>query len=406
MRFVRRVIQSMVLEAGRDFPAVVVTGPRRTGKTTLLRRLFPRAGYVLLEDPDVQARARSDPRALLDEIRLPALFDEIQNVPELFDYIRTRIDRNPREMGQWLFTGSQEAPLMRGVTESMAGRAAILQLLPFSLAETDRVSLLHGGYPEPLARPASRGLWFSSYIQTYLERDVRAVSNVRDLATFRRFLSLVASRHGQILNKTDLAAPLGVSVPTIGDWLRVLEITGQIILAPPYFENFGKRLIKSPKVYLGDSGLACHLLGIATQAELDRSPFLGALFEGYVAAEILKSQVNQGRRKELYHFRDQQGLEVDFLFPSGYGGLWMVECKASRTVHPSMAGPMASLRRSMGDRTPVRSSVVHRTSTTAPRTRALAAGVEALDVRAFVEDLNGGSARPPKAGARRPRKPK
>ena len=402
MRFVRRVIQSTVLEAGRGFPAVVVTGPRRTGKTTLLRRLFPRAGYVLLEDPDVQARARSDPRALLDEIRLPTLFDEIQNVPELFDYIRTRIDQNPREMGQWLFTGSQEAPLMQGVSESMAGRAAILQLLPLSLAETDRVSLLHGGYPEALARPASRGLWFSSYIQTYLERDVRAVSNVRDLA-FRRFLALVASRHGQILNKTDLAAPLGVSVPTIGEWLRVLEITGQIVLAPPYFENFGKRLIKSPKVYLGDSGLACHLLGITTQAELDRSPFLGALFEGYVAAEILKSQVNHGRRKELYHFRDQQGLEVDFLFPGGHGGLWMVECKASRTVQPSMAGPLASLRRSMGDGTPVRSSVVHRTSTTAPQTRALAPGVEALDVRAFVADLNARPARSPKAGARRRR---
>ena len=408
MRFIHRAIQPTVLEACRSFPAVVVTGPRRAGKTTLLRGLFPRATYVLLEDPDIQARARSDPRALLEELRLPAVFDEIQNVPELFAYVRTRIDENPRKMGQWLFTGSQEAPLMQGVSESMAGRAAILQLLPFSLAETDRISLLHGGYPEVLARPLGRGLWFSSYIQTYLERDVRGVTNIRDLATFRRFLALVASRHGQILNKTDLAAPLGVSVPTVGDWLHVLEITGQVILVPPYFENFGKRLIKSPKVYLGDSGLACYLLGIATQAELDRSPFLGPLFEGYVAAEILKSQVNQGRRKELYHFRDQQGLEVDFLFPS-QGGLWMVECKASKTVHPSMAGPLGSLRRSIGDRgagSPVRLSVVHRASTSAPPTRALAPGIEALDVRAFVADLNDRSGRSPKAGARRPRKAK
>jgi len=387
MRFVSRAIQDSVLEASRNFPAVVLTGPRRAGKTTLLRRLFPRAAYVLLEDPDVQARARSDPRSLLEELRPPVVFDEIQNVPELFAYIRAMIDHAPRKMGRWLLTGSQEAPLMQNVTESMTGRAAILPLLPFSLTETDRVTLLMGGYPEVLARPKGRGLWFSSYIQTYLERDVRAITNVRDLATFRRFLALVASRHGQILNKTDFSAPLGVSVPTVGEWLHVLEITGQIILVPPYFENFGKRLIKSPKVYVGDPGMACYLLGIATQAELDRSPFLGALFEGWVAAEILKSQVNRGRRKELYYFRDQQGLEVDFLFPNGRGGLWMVESKASRTVHPAMAGPMATLRRNITSQTRVRLTVVHRTSTSAPESRALAPAVEALDIRRFVDAL-------------------
>src|SRR5882672_5714782 len=170
---------------------------------------------------------------------------------------------------------------MQGVSESMAGRAAILQLLPLSLSETDRVSLLLGGYPEVLARPNARGLWFSSYVQTYLERDVRAVTSVRDLSTFRRFMALLASRHGQILNKTDLAAPLGVSVPTVSDWLHVLEITSQVILVPPYFENLGKRLVKTPKVYWGDSGLACYLLGITSEAELQRSPFLGQLFEGF-----------------------------------------------------------------------------------------------------------------------------
>ena len=389
MQFVPRALQAVVLEAARGFPAVVLTGPRRAGKTSLLRRLFPRASYVLLEDPDVQARARSDPRGLLEELRLPVLFDEIQNAPELLPYIRTRIDRKPHETGRWLFTGSQEAPLMRGVSESMAGRAAVLQLLPFSLAETERVSLLWGGYPEVLARPTGRGLWFSSYIQTYLERDVRAILNVRDLATFRRFLALLASRHGQILNRTDLAAPLGVSVPTVSGWLHVLEITGQIILVPPYFENFGKRLIKSPKVYLGDSGLACHLLGIATQAELERSPFLGALFEGLVASEILKNQINQGGRKELYYFRDQQGLEVDFLFPHHPAGLWMVECKASKTVLPSMGGPLKSLRGSISSKAVVRLSVVHRPSTTAPPSHTLAPGIEAVDVRAFVDALGG-----------------
>jgi predicted AAA+ superfamily ATPase len=386
MHFVFRAILPEVVEAARRYPALVITGPRRAGKTYLLRRAFPRARYVLLEDPDVQARARSDPRAFLDELQPPVLFDEIQNVPELFDYVRARIDRAPRRMGQWLFTGSQEAPLMQGVSESMAGRAAILQLLPFSTAETDRVSLILGGYPEVLAHPKGRTLWFASYIQTYLERDVRGILNIRDLATFRRFLALLASRHGQLLNKTDLAAPLGVTVPTVGEWLHILEITGQVILVPPYFENFGKRLIKSPKVYLGDSGMACHLLGIASQVELERSPFLGPLWEGFVAAEILKSQINQGRTKELYHFRDQQGFEVDFLFPHG-GGLWMVECKASRTVQPAMARSLASLRQAMGDRKPGRLSVVHRTSRIAPPTRALAPGVEALPLEDFVQLL-------------------
>jgi len=394
MRFIGRAIRRTVLEAARNFPAVVVTGPRRAGKTTLLRQIFPRASYVLLEDPDLQARARSDPRGMLDEVRLPALFDEIQNVPELFAYIRTRIDESPSRRGQWLLAGSQEAPLTQGVTESMAGRAAILHLLPLSLAETDRVSLLTGGYPEALARPEARDLWFSSYIQTYLERDIRAIVNVRDLATFRRFLALVASRHGQILNRTDLAAPLGVSVPTISEWLRVLEITGQIILVSPYFENFGKRLLKSPKIYVLDSGLACHLLGIRTQAELNRSPFLGPLFEGFVAAEILKHQVNRGRRKELYYFRDQQGLEVDFLFPGESGGLWMVECKASRTVQPAMAGPLQSLRRAMGQHEPVRAAIIHPKAASPALMRTVSPQVEALDVQEFCNALGGEKVRP------------
>lgn len=376
----------LLLEACRHYPAVVLTGPRRAGKTTLLRHLFPKAQYVLLEDPDIQVRVRNDPRAFLEDVQPPVIFDEIQNIPELLDYVRTLIDTHPRRMGQWLFTGSQEAPLMRGITESMAGRAAILQLLPFSLEETPKVNLLYGSFPEVLARPKSRGLWFASYLQTYLERDVRALTNVRDLITFRRFLALLASRHGQMLNKTDLAAPLGVSVPTIGDWLHILEATGQIILVPPYFENFGKRLVKSPKVFWGDSGVACYLLGINSLAELERSPFLGPVFEGFIAAEILKSQINRGMRKELYYFRDQQGLEVDFLLPRPHAGVWLVEAKASKTVRPAMAAPLLSLQRSMQKR-PSRAIVVHRKSRSEVTTSALAPGVAAYDVERFVQEL-------------------
>lgn len=392
MRYIPRKLADVLLAAVRHFPAVVVTGPRRAGKTTLLRELFPRAQYVLLEDPDIQARVRSDARAFLEELRPPVILDEIQNAPELLNYVRTLIDQRPRRMGLWLFTGSQEAPLMHGITESMAGRAAILQLLPLSVSETNKVSVLHGGFPEVLARPNARELWFSSYLQTYLERDVRAITNVRDLVTFRRFLALLASRHGQVLNKTDLAAPLGVSVPTIGGWLEILEATGEIIVVPPYYENLGKRLIKSPKVYWGDSGLACYLLGIRTMSELERSPFLGPLFEGFIAAEILKSQTNQGVRKELYYFRDQQGLEVDFLVPRPGAGLWLVEAKAGKTVHPAMANPLLGLQRALGKKSN-RLIVVHRKPRSSTPTVALARGVEALDLERFLREFLPGGKR-------------
>jgi predicted AAA+ superfamily ATPase len=386
---ISRQIDPFLSQALRRFPAVVVTGPRRAGKTTLLRASLPHAQYVLLEDPDIQDRIRRDPRAFLDSLRPPVIFDEIQNTPQLLDYVRTLVDARPRKMGQWLFTGSQEAPLMQGVTESMAGRAAILQLLPFSLKETAKADPLLGGFPEVVLRPRGRELWFASYLQTYIERDVRLITSVRDLPAFRRFLSLVASRHGQMLNKSDLAAPLGVSVPTIAEWLRILEMTGQIILVPPYFENFGKRLVKSPKVYWGDTGLACHLLGIQTQAELERSPFLGSIFEGFVAAEILKSQVNRGQRKELYYFRDQQGLEIDFVVPRPNARFWLIEAKASKTVHSSMATPMLALTRAAGDRI-TRRLVVYRKSRTGPAFTALAKGVEALTLDQFAEEINRG----------------
>ena len=387
MKSVERELAERLRAAARGFPAVVLTGPRRAGKTWLLRREFPRAAYVLLEDPDVVARVRSDPQGFLDALTPPVILDEIQNAPELFAYVRARIDREPRRRGRWFLTGSQEAPLMQRVSESMAGRAAVLQLMPFSHFETPRVTLLRGGYPEAVARPKTAALWFSSYVQTYLERDVRAVTAVRDLATFRRFLALLASRHGQLLNKSDLAAPLGVSVPTIGQWLSVLETTAQILTIPPYFENLGKRLTKSPKIYISDSGMACHLLGIETVAELVRSPFRGAIFEGFVAAEIAKRQSARGGRRELYYFRDEQGLEVDFLVPGKGGALTLVECKAGRTVTPAMARPMqrlAAATRKKRSRGTVRCVLVHEAPRSGVQTRAVAQGVDAMAWEAFV----------------------
>jgi predicted AAA+ superfamily ATPase len=377
VRYVSRLLTPQLQKAARGFPAVVLTGPRRAGKTTLLRRAFPRATYRLLEDPEVVARVRSDPAAFLDELPHPALLDEIQNAPELLAHVRARIDAAPRQTGRWLLTGSQEAPLMRGVTESMAGRAALLELWPLSTQETPRVSVIRGGFPEVLARPRSAGLWYRSYIQTYLERDVRSISSIRDLATFRRFLALTASRCGQVLNKSDLAAPLGVSVPTITDWLGILEVTGQIVLVPPFFENLGKRLVKAPKLYFVDSGLACHLLGLESEAQLRRSPFWGPVFEGHVASEIMKQQQGAGRRREVYFFRDQRGLEVDFLVPMGGNRLAMVEVKASASLRPGDAKAVAALMAATRAQE-AHGFVVHLPRASGPPLRALRPGVRAL----------------------------
>ena len=229
-------------------------------------------------------------------------------------------------------------------------------------------------------------------MQTYLERDVRAVSAIRDLTTFRRFLSLLASRCGQLLNRTDLAAPLGVSIPTISEWLSILEVTEQILLVPPFYENFGKRLVKSPKLYFVDSGLASHLLGITSEGELNRSPFLGPLFEGFVASEIVKQQLNAGRRKEIYYFRDQQGLEVDLVVPTGDRALTLVEAKASRTVTPGMAESLVRLRAAT-TRDDVTSILVHRGTTPDGALTAIRPGVQAMPLQELLVRMLAGRPR-------------
>lgn len=383
MRYVHRELEKPIAKAAKAFPAIVLTGPRRSGKTSLLLHLHPEAAYYLLEDPDVVARVRADPQGFLDEVRGPAILDEVQNVPELFAYVRARIDREPGRRLRWILTGSQEAPLMQGVTESMAGRAAVFQLWPFSARESSKVTLLRGGFPEVVGRPSTARIWFSSFVQTYLERDVRAVTTVRDLATFRRFLAIVATRHGQLLNRSEIAAPLGVSVPTVSQWLGVLETTGQVLLVPPYHANLGKRLVKSPKLYLTDSGLACHLLGIDTPAELAKSPFRGALFEGLVASEIVKRQIHAGGRREIYHFRDQQGLEVDFVVPGRSGRVTLIECKAGRTVMPGMATALRRLAEAFGkeERTVVDCLLVHEAQAGEAGMRAVAPGVRVVGWR-------------------------
>lgn len=379
MREIQRALTPQLVRAARNFPAVVLTGPRRAGKTWALRHVFPKASWHLLEDPDVLAQVKSDPRGFLDSLKGPAIIDEIQNAPELFPYIRSRIDAAPQAKGRWLLTGSHDYALMAGLTESMAGRAAILQLLPLSSLELGKTDLLRGGYPEVWARPAAADLWFRTYVQSYLERDVRSVTAVRDLTVFRQFIALVAARNGQVLNRSDLATPMGVSVPTITQWLSVLETTGLIALVPPYFENFEKRLIKSPRLFWLDTGLLCHLLGITEHEALRRSAFYGPVFEAFVASELAKMQVNAGRQLRLFHFRDQQGLEVDFLVPRSDGTLDLLEVKSSRTVTPEMARPLAALRAAV--KTPHRALVLHPGREAG---RALAPGVSAMGLEHYL----------------------
>ncbi len=379
MKYIPRLLEPEVQRAARNFPALLLTGARRTGKTTLLRRTFPEATYVLLENPDIVGRFRADPNGFLDNLVLPVILDEVQNVPELLNYVRSRIDARPRRMGEWLLTGSQEAPMMTGISESLAGRAAIVNLMSLSLEETPRVSIVSGGFPEVLSRPSASDLWFASYVQTYLERDVRQVSSIRDLATFRRFLALAASRAGQMLNRADFAAGMAVSVPTISQWLSILETTQQIILVPPFFENFGKRLVKSPRLFFADTGLLCHLLGIESGRELEKSPFLGPVFENFVVSEIAKHQAGRGQRRELYYFRDRQGLEVDLLMPLGPGKLLLVEVKAGRTVFPGDAVPLLRLRKSMKSYEST-CLVVHRPSRSNKGITAIEPGVKAVSL--------------------------
>lgn len=386
MRYIGRLLGDGLKGKARGFPVLILTGPRRSGKTTLLRRCFPRASYHLLEDTDLVARIKDDPRSFIEGLKLPVILDEIQNVPELLNYIRTQVDLSGKRETVWLLTGSQEPALMKGVSESMAGRAAIFTLLPLSYAESQKVSIFRGGFPEVVTKQTEPDTWFRSYIQTYLERDVRSISSLRDLTTFRRFLALVASRTGQVLNKTEMAAPLGISVPTVAEWLNILEATHQIFLIPPFYENFGKRLIKAPKIYLADSGLSAHLLGIESENGMRRSPFAGPLFEGFVASEIVKAQLNRGRRKELYYFRDRQGLEIDFLAPTGDRNLVLIEAKASRTIRPGDAWNMLRLQKKMG-RYHARCYLVQLPSPSLEEMRVIREGVKAISYKKIFEAL-------------------
>jgi len=364
-----RTLETVLRKAVRTFPAVVVTGPRQSGKTTLLRQAFGKSHrYVSLENPDIRGRAREDPNGFLSSWPAPLIIDEIQYAPELLSYLETRIDER-RTPGQWLLTGSQNFTLMAGVSQSLAGRVAVLSLLPFSTAEKvgrgDRLKsplsflekpvsptpgrrlalgdhLLRGGYPEPASRPrVDRSLWCGSFVATYLERDLRNLAQIGDLRQFEIFVRMCAIRTGQILNLSELAREIGVSVPTAKRWLSLLETGGQVYLLSPFARNLGKRLVKSPKLYFLDTGLASWFMGLHDTAALQGSPQFGALFETLVVTDLVKRFLHLGQPAPLSYLRTQDGLEVDLIVEQA-GKFQAIEVKSTQTVQPAH---FAGLRR-------------------------------------------------------------
>ena len=345
---VPRHATATLLQLARGFPVLAITGPRQSGKTTLARSAFPDLPYVNLEDPDTRELALTDPRRFLARHAGGAILDEVQRAPALLSYLLGVAD-TAADMGRWVLTGSQQFGLLSGIAQSLAGRAGMLTLLPLAQSElvpyaggvTLEERLWRGGYPALHAghRRPQPPHWFAAYVATYLERDVRQLLNVGNLMTFQRFLVMCAARSGQLLNLNSLASDCGISQPTARQWLTVLQASHVVTLVPPYYRNFGKRLVKMPKLYFLDSGLLCHLLRIAAPADLHVHAARGAVFETWAVAETLKHRYNQGLPADLYFWRDNHGLEVDLVFEH-QGRLHSVECKAGTTYAPDwLAAP-------------------------------------------------------------------
>ena len=342
--YVKRKLQSHLSRLAGQYPVVTVTGPRQSGKTTLCRRTFPKMAYVSLETPDVRAVAENDPRAFFE--RWPeAVIDEIQRVPDLLSYIQGIVDETDQP-GRFILTGSAQLELMESVTQSLAGRTALLELLPFSYDEIhhrqggDEPTLNDLLYTGLFPRIHDKGLnpteACAFYTETYIQRDVRSILNIKDRSLFDTFLRLVAGQSGQLLNRTRLASDVGVAVNTISSWLSVLETGFVVSFLRPHHANFRKRMTRSPKLYFVDTGLLCYLLGITEASQLASHPLRGAIFETFVVTELQKQACNRAARPALTFFRSSDGHEVDVLKAHGQS-VWPIEIKSAATIRDRLA---------------------------------------------------------------------
>ncbi len=339
MKQILRSAHATLTELAKAFPALVITGPRQSGKTTLSQAAFPEKPYVSLEDLDVREFAMTDPRGFLNQFPEGAILDEVQRTPDLFSYLQTRLDAD-KKMGAFVLTGSQQFGMVKGISQSLAGRVAKISLLPFSLAELQSQKkapgkieelLFKGLYPPIYDRKLNPHIWYNSYVETYLERDVRQLVNVRNLSAFQRFLRMCAARTGQLLNLSSLASDCGITHNTAKAWIAVLEASYIVYLLQPYHKNFNKRLIKSPKLYFYDSGLASWLLNIQSHEQLASHSARGQLFETWVVSELLKARYNKALSSNLYFWRDRAGNEVDILLDKG-ATIVPVEVKSGQTI--------------------------------------------------------------------------
>jgi uncharacterized protein len=353
---IRRDAEQTIRELARGFPVIVINGPRQSGKTTLAREAFAEKAYVSLEDPDERMFADTDPRAFLKRFPDGGILDEVQRCPAIFSYLQSRIDEDSR-MGLFVLTGSQQFNLISHITQSLAGRAGIVQLLPFNISELKAARklsseieslLIHGMYPPVHTRDVEPRTWYANYVITYVERDLRQLLSIKDLSVFQRFLKMCAARTGQLLNLSALGADCGISHNTAKAWLSVLEASYIVFLLKPHHQNFKKRLVKMPKLYFYDAGLAAYLLGIHSSEQAAVSSMRGPLFETFIISEIIKIRLNRGVPSNLFFWRSNAGDEIDAIVEENQT-LIPIEIKAGQTVSQDFFKGLIKWQKIAGD---------------------------------------------------------